>query len=97
MHWANNRQHYGRCSYVPEQSMIQISLKNTARHYACETKWLEMLRNMNMNTLRHSHVHVRLAGSGPHIPLDIQVAVILVDGTYIELHLKNISAPSVVF
>ena len=53
--------------------------------------------HMNMNTLRHSHVHVRLAGSGLHIPLDIQVAVILVDGTNIGLHMKNISAPSVVF
>ena len=44
----------------------------------------------------YSHVHVRLAGSGVHISLDAQVAVILVDGTNIELHLKNISAPSVV-
>ena len=46
---------------------------------------------------RYSHVHVRLPGSGVHIPLDAQVAVILVDGTNPGLHLKNISAPSVVF
>ena len=45
---------------------------------------------------RCSHVHIRLAGSGVHIPLDVQVAVILVDETNIELHLKNISDPSVV-
>ena len=42
-------------------------------------------------------MHARLPGSGVHIPLDAQVAVILVDGTNIGLHLKNISAPSVVF
>ena len=46
---------------------------------------------------RYSHVHVRLPGSGVHIPLDTQVAVILVDGTNIGLHPKEISAPSVVF
>ena len=46
---------------------------------------------------RHSHVHIRLPGSGVHILLDAQVAVILVDGANIELHLKNIMAPSVVF
>ena len=44
-----------------------------------------------------SHVHVRLPGSGVHIPLDAQVAVILVGGTNIGLHQKNIMAPSVVF
>ena len=88
-------QHYGRCSHVHEQSTIQISLKNRPRCYACETTWLQML-HMNMNTLRHSHVQVRLPGSGLHIPLDIQVAVIFADGTN-ELHLKNISAPSIVF
>ena len=58
--------------------------------------WLEMLYT-NLNTLRYSHVHVRLVGLGVHIPLDAQVAVILVDGVNLELHLKNISAPSVVF
>ena len=42
-------------------------------------------------------MHVRLAGSGVHIPLDVQVAFILVAGTNIGLQLKNISAPSVVF
>ena len=52
---------------------------------------------MQMQSYRYSHVHVRLAGSGVHVPLDAQVAVILVDGTNIGLHLKNISAPSVVF
>ena len=46
---------------------------------------------------RYSHVHVRLLGSGVHIPLDAQVAVILVDGTNIELQPNEISAPSVVF
>ena len=46
---------------------------------------------------RYSHVHIRLAGSGLHIPLDAHVAVILADGANIELHLKKISAPSVVF
>ena len=53
----------------------------------------------NEHYSRHysSHVHIRLAGSGVHMPLDTQVAVILVDGTNIRLHLKNISAPSVVF
>ena len=80
-------------AHVHEQSMIQISLKSRPRCYACETKWLEML---HMNTLRHSHVHIRLPGSGLHIPLDVQVAVILVDGTNIGVHVKNISASSVV-
>ena len=46
---------------------------------------------------RYSHVHVRRAGSGVHIPLGVQVAVILVGGTNIELHPNEISAPSVVF
>ena len=46
---------------------------------------------------RYSHVHARPAGSGVHIPLDVQVAVILPAGTNTGLHLKNISAPSVVF
>ena len=52
---------------------------------------------MQMQSYRYSHVHVRLAGSGVHIPLDAQVAVILPAGTKLVLHLKNISAPSVVF
>ena len=63
---------------------------------ACKTMWLEMLHR-NLNTLRYSHVHVRLPGSGVHNPLDAQVAVILVAGTNIGLHLNEISAPSVVF
>ena len=46
---------------------------------------------------RCSHVHVRSAGSGVHLPFDAQVAVILVDGTTDVLHLKTISAPSLVF
>ena len=49
------------------------------------------------NYSRYSHVHVRLPGSGVHIPLCAQVAVILVDGTNIGLHLKTISASSAVF
>jgi len=40
---------------------------------------------------------MRSAGSGAHILLDIQVAAILVAGTNIGLHMKNISAPSAVF
>ena len=52
---------------------------------------------MNLNKLRRSHVHVRLPGSGLHIPLDVQVAVILPAGTKLGLQLKNITAPSVVF
>ena len=42
-------------------------------------------------------MHVRSAGSGVHIPLGAQVAVILVGGTNIGLHPNEISAPSVVF
>ena len=42
-------------------------------------------------------MHARSAGSGVHIPLDAQVAVILFDGTNIELQPNNISAPSAVF
>ena len=53
--------------------------------------------NTNLNTLTYSHVHIRLVGLGVHIPLDAQVAVILVDGTNIGLHPNEISAPSVVF
>ena len=46
---------------------------------------------------RCSHVHITSAGSGVHIPLDVQVAVILADGANIVLHPNNITAPSVVF
>ena len=46
---------------------------------------------------KYSHVHVRSPGSGAHIPLDVQVALILVDGTNIRLHVKDITAPSIVF
>ena len=53
--------------------------------------------NMEHVLIGYSHVHVRLAGSGVHIPLHPQVAVILVAGTNSGLHMKNISAPSVVF
>ena len=49
------------------------------------------------NYSRYSHVHVRLPGSGVHNALDAQIAVILPAGTNPGLHLKNISAPSVVF
>ena len=52
---------------------------------------------MNIIYYRYSHMHIRLAGSGVHIPLDAQVAVILVDGTNIGSHPTEISAPSVVF
>ena len=37
-------------------------------------------------------MHIRLAGSGVHIPLDDQVAVIHVAGTNIGLHLNDTSA-----
>ena len=53
--------------------------------------------NVYIQYSRHSHVHVRLPGSGVHILLDAQVAIILVDGTNPGLHVKNIMAPSVVF
>ena len=56
---------------------------------------IRLVTNTTVDT--SSHVHVRSAGSGVHMPLDVQVAVILVDGTNIELHPKNITAPSVVF
>ena len=42
-------------------------------------------------------MHVKLLGSGVHVPLDAQVAVILVDGTNIGLHMKNIIVPLAVF
>ena len=58
---------------------------------------LEMSPGIYIQYSRYSHVHVRLAGSGVQIPLDAQVAVILPAGTNPGLHLKNISAPSVVF
>ena len=45
----------------------------------------------------YSHVHTSVAGSGFHIPSAPHIAVILLLGTNPELHLKNISAPSVVF
>jgi len=45
----------------------------------------------------YSHVHTSVAGSGFHLPSVPHIAVILILGTNPELHLKNISAPSVVF
>ena len=45
----------------------------------------------------YSHVHSRLAGSGFHLPSDAQTALILWAGKNSVLHLKYISAPSVVF
>ena len=45
----------------------------------------------------NSHVHPRVAGSGFHLPSALQTALILSAGTNPELHLKNITAPSVVF
>jgi len=45
----------------------------------------------------HSHVHKSVAGSGFHLPSVPHVAIIAVLGTNCELHLKDISAPSVVF
>jgi len=44
-----------------------------------------------------SPVHTRVAGSGFHLPSDVHIALILSVGTNPGLHLKNISAPSVVF
>ena len=45
----------------------------------------------------HSHMHTRVAGSGLHLPSALHTALILPAGTNPGLHLKNISAPSVVF
>jgi len=45
----------------------------------------------------YSHVHTSVAGLGFHIPSVSHRAVILILGTNPELHLKNISVPSVVF
>ena len=45
----------------------------------------------------YSHVHTSVAGSGFHLPSAPHIAVILILGTNPELHLKNISTPSVVF
>ena len=95
MHGADNRQHYGRSSHVHNNQRFKSPLKIGLD--AMHVRLCGWSLHMNLNKLRHSHVHVRLPGSGLHIPLDIQVAVILADGTNIELHLKKISAPSVVF
>ena len=45
----------------------------------------------------NSPVHTRVAGSGFHLPSAVHIALILSVGTNPGLHLKNISAPSVVF
>ena len=45
----------------------------------------------------NSYVHTRVAGSGFHLPSALHTALILPAGTNPGLHLKNISAPSVVF
>ena len=75
---------YKNYSLVPRHSlMVKDELRNKA--------------STNPTVDTSSHVHVSAAESGIHMPLDAQVAIILVDGTNIELHLKNISAPSVVF
>ena len=43
------------------------------------------------------HLHLRPAGSGFHLPSSSHTVVILLAGANPGLHLKNISAPSVVF
>ena len=95
MHGANNRQHNGRCSHVHEQSTIQISLKIGLDVMHVRLSGWRCYTYQYTKTL--THMHIRLPGSGLHIPLDIQVAVILAVGTNIGLHMNEISAPSVVF
>ena len=56
------------------------------------------ISNMYTHTVyEHSHVHTRVARSGVHLPSAAHTALILPGGTNPGLHLKNISAPSVVF
>ena len=81
IHEANNRQH---CMVDAHMALCMY-----------DHGWRYL--HTNMNTVRYSHVHIRSPRSGVHIPLDAQVAVILIDGTNIWLHLNEISAPSVVF
>ena len=52
--------------------------------------------NMSIQSLFYSHVHTRVAGSGLHLPSAPHSALILPAGTNPGLHLKNISASSVV-
>ena len=55
------------------------------------------ISNMYTHSGEHSHVHTRVVGSGYHLPSAPHTALILPSGTNPGLHLKNISAPSVVF
>ena len=45
----------------------------------------------------YTPVHTIVVGSGFHLPFAPHTALILPAGTNLGLHLKNISAPSVVF
>ena len=55
-----------------------------------EVKWFENPQWLFL------HVHSVVAGSGFHLLSDVHTALILPAGTNPGLHLKNISAPSVV-
>ena len=58
---------------------------------------LASLLMYNCNGVWYSQVHTRVAGSGLHLWSAPHTAVILLVGTNPGLHLKCISAPSVVF
>ena len=80
-------------NYRPGLSSFTLHYVTLTLHLCHDYQAFDTLRNY-IST--YSHVHVRLAGLGVHNPLDSQVVVILVDGANIELHMKKISAPSVV-
>jgi len=89
------------CSiYMPnwrEKSSIMLvyTLHNTT-HTLCNALYVATQASMYAMG-GYSHVHTSVAGSGFHLPSAPHIAVILILGTNPELHLKNISAPSVVF
>jgi len=68
-----------------------------ALHSSLEGWGLHLINHVLLFIQTNSPVQTRVAGSGFHLPSDVHVALILSAGTNPGLHLKNISAPSVVF
>ena len=68
-----------------------------ALHSSLEGWGLHLIDHVLLFIQINSPVQTRVAGSGFHLPSAVHIALILSAGTNPGLHLKNISAPSVVF
>ena len=78
--------------------MFQIPDINTHDKYKTMCTAVYLAWQCHKNTVDgYSHVHTRVVGSGFHLPSASHTALVLPTETNPGLHLKNISAPSVVF